>query len=74
MLTNRIRARFTMPDRPANPQPSAPSIPAGFVVTPAFFMAQASAWQWQLYQAAYEQARRIAAIPRHHRRFFTVWN
>jgi uncharacterized membrane protein SpoIIM required for sporulation len=47
-------------------------IPTGFIILPAFFIAAAA--QWQLYQAAYEQARRAAAVPRHHRRFFTVWN
>jgi hypothetical protein len=71
MLTNRIRTRFATPERPAK-APSA-GIPTGFVATPPFFTAPAQ-WQWQLYQAAYEQARRTAAVPRHYRRFFTVWN
>ena len=72
MMTNRIRARYATHDRPTDAQ--APSIPAGFVATPACFVSPAAQWQWQLYQAAYEQARRAAAIPRHYRRFFAVWN
>ena len=72
MLTNRIRARYATPERPTK-APTA-GIPVGFVATPSFFAAPATQWQWQLYQAAYEQARRTAAVPRHYRRFFTVWN
>ena len=73
MLTNRIHIRYATPKRPAK-APDNTGIPAGFVVTPAFFVASAAQWQWQLYQAAYEQARRTAAVPRHYRRFFAVWN
>ncbi|HEX4143843.1 MAG TPA: hypothetical protein VHY91_09945 [Pirellulales bacterium] len=72
MPTNRIRACQATQNRPG--QGPTPGIPAGFVVTPAFFIAAASQWQWQVYQAAYEQARRAAAVPRHYRRFFAVWN
>jgi len=72
MLTNRIRSCYAAQKRPA--QTSTPSIPTGFVVTPACFVSAAAQWQWQLYQAAYEQARRAAAVPRHYRRFFAVWN
>jgi hypothetical protein len=72
MPTNRIRACHATLNRPH----SGPStvIPTGFVATPACFVAPAAQWQWQLYQAAYEQARRAAAVPRHYRRFFAVWN
>jgi hypothetical protein len=70
MLTNRIRNYTTTQNQPA--QAPTVVIPTGFIVMPAFFIAAAA--QWQLYQAAYEQARRAADVPRHHRRFFTVWN
>ncbi|HEY1785782.1 MAG TPA: hypothetical protein VGG30_09550 [Pirellulales bacterium] len=72
MTTNRIRGSYAPQNRPA--PAAAPGIPTGFVITPAFFVAPAAQWQWQLYQAAYEQARLAAAVPRHYRRFFAVWN
>ena len=72
MLTNRIGACYAKQNRPTHAP--TPGIPTGFVITPAFFVAPAAQWQWQLYQAAYEQARRAAAVPRHYRRFFAVWN
>ncbi len=70
MLTNRIR-KYTPTQNSHAPSPTV-MIPAGFIIMPAFFIASTA--QWNLYQAAYEQARRAAAVPRHHRRFFTVWN
>jgi hypothetical protein len=72
MLTNRVQACYPTQNRPTT-KPT-PGIPTGFVVTPACFVTAATQWQWQLYQAAYEQARRAAAVPRHYRRFFAVWN
>jgi hypothetical protein len=70
MLKNRIHNHA----QTQNSYAQAPTvvIPAGFIIMPAFFIATTA--QWGLYQAAYEQARRAAAVPRHHRRFFTVWN
>jgi hypothetical protein len=70
MLTNRIQNLIPTQNQPA-PSPAV-FIPAGFIIMPAFFVASMA--QWQLYQAAYQQARQAAAVPRHHRRFFTVWN
>jgi hypothetical protein len=49
------------------------TLPVGFVIAP-MFMGQQAAWQAQLYQAAYERARAAAEVPRHYRRFFSVWN
>ena len=72
MPTNRIRACYATQNRPTDAPTK--SIPTGFVITPTCFVAPAAQWQWQLYQAAYEQARRAAAVPRHYRRFFAVWN
>ncbi len=72
MLTNRIHTCYAIQARPA--QKPTLGIPTGFVMTPAFFPSPAAQWQWRLYQAAYEQARRVAAVPRHHRRYFAVWN
>jgi hypothetical protein len=37
-------------------------------------VAQAANWQTYLYQMAYQQAVAELAPPRHHRRFFSVWN
>lgn len=73
MLTNRIHTCYAIEKRPAE-APTSGGIPTGFVITPASFVSPAAQWQWQLYQAAYEQARRAAAVPRHYRRFFAVWN
>jgi len=70
MLTNRIR-NYTQAQASHAPAPTV-VIPAGFIIMPAFFITTTA--QWGLYQAAYEQARRAAAVPRHYRRFFTVWN
>jgi hypothetical protein len=70
MLTNRIR-KYTQPQNAPAPAPTI-LIPTGFIIMPAFFIATTA--QWSLYQAAYEQARRAADVPRHHRRYFNVWN
>ncbi len=72
MFANRIR-NWQPARRPARPRPMtnpAPKLPTGFVAAPQFLLGQPAAWQVQLYQAAYQQARAAAEVPRHHRRFF----
>ena len=44
----------------------------GMVAVPV--MVQQGTWQAQLYQLAYQQAVAALSPPRHHRRFFSVWN
>jgi hypothetical protein len=76
MYANRIR-NWNVPRRPAKPSSqNMPSVamPVGFVIAPIFFLSQQPSWQAQLYQAAYERARQAAEVPRHYRRFFSVWN
>ncbi len=76
MYANRIR-NWNTPRREAKPgtqgNPSV-SMPVGFVIAPVFMLGPHAAWQAQLYQAAYERARAAAEVPRHYRRFFSVWN
>ncbi len=50
----------------------APKVPVGFVVAPQFLLGQPAAWQVQLYQAAYQQARAAAEVPKHYRRLFSA--
>ena len=71
MFANRIHKW----QAPALPQ-TAPgkTAPVGFAVAPEFLLAQTADWQQQLYRSAYERACAAVAIPRHHRRFFSVWN
>ncbi len=71
MLVNRIRG---MQGEPTSTQTPAVMVPVGFVVAPVFVVAPPVAWQLELYRVAYEQARAAAAIPRHHRQLFSVWN
>jgi hypothetical protein len=76
MYANRIR-NWNVPCRPAKPSTQSrpnPMPPVGFVIAPIFFVSQQPSWQAQLYQAAYERAREAAEVPRHYRRFFSVWN
>ncbi len=72
MYANRIRnwqpARRAA-KKPTMSKPTTPKLPSGFVVAPQFLLGQPAAWQVQLYQAAYEQARAKAETPRHYRRF-----
>ena len=76
MFANRIRNWKPAVRRAKSPSvsQSAAIVPLGFVVAPAFLMSQASAWQTQIYQAAYERARAAAEVPRHYRQFFSAWN
>ena len=76
MFANRVRnwqPAIRRKKSPSKPVPVA-FVPVGFVVAPAFFVSQASAWQAQIYQAAYERARAAAEVPRHYRRYFSAWN
>lgn len=73
MQANRIqhlqpRFRFAAP-----PQAAGPAIPHGFAVCPPQ-LAAAQSWQQDIYRLAYEQAKRAAEVPRHHRVLFSVWN
>ena len=50
----------------SQPQSASPSIAPGFVVCPIGAPSDFQAWQhWNLYQAAYAQARAVLAPPRH---------
>ena len=49
------------------------SVPHGFVVCP-LAMTPAAAWQQEIYRLAFERAKAAAEVPRHYRRFFSVWN
>jgi|HubBroStandDraft_6_1064221.scaffolds.fasta_scaffold1974787_1 hypothetical protein len=73
MYANRIR-NWQPVRRPAKPRPMpkpVAKLPAGFVVAPQFLLGQPAAWQVQLYQAAYQQARAAAEVPQHYRRLFS---
>jgi len=48
-------------------------IPPGFTICPPQLSA-GNTWQQEIYRLAYEQAKAAAAIPRHHRLLFSVWN
>jgi len=76
MYHNRISHHF---DRLSSFVPAAPvavgvaaSASAGMIIVPV--TVHPGSWQAQLYRMAYEQARAELAPPRHHTRFFTVWN
>ena len=49
------------------------AVPQGFVICPAALVA-VHGWQQEIYRLAYERAKAAAAIPRHHRVLFSVWN
>jgi hypothetical protein len=55
------------------PAVKAATVPEGFVVCPTALMS-VQGWQQQIYRLAYERAKAAAAIPRHHRVLFSVWN
>lgn len=73
MATNRLQSTSSGNLRTAPVQPSAPVVPPGFTVCPPQLTA-GSTWQQEIYRLAYEQAKAAAAIPRHHRMLFAVWN
>jgi hypothetical protein len=73
MAINRLQSIPSADLRTAPGQPSAPAIPPGFTVCPPQ-LAAANTWQQEIYRLAYEQAKAAAAIPRHHRMLFAVWN
>lgn len=75
MAINRMREFESTPghESPSQGRPGVPAIPPGFAVCPPALVA-AQSWQQEIYRQAYEQAQRAAAIPRHHRQLFSVWN
>jgi hypothetical protein len=74
MYANRIRNWNARPAKPGPQSAPTASVPTGFVIAPIVFSNPHAAWQAQLYQAAYQRARAQAEVPRHYRRFFSVWN
>jgi hypothetical protein len=74
---NRIATEAFVPVAVGQPLPLVAASSAGapstsMVMVPV--MAQQATWQAQLYQLAYQQAVAALTPPRHHRRFFSVWN
>ena len=54
-------------------RPLAPSVGLQGVVIVVVDPQQLAAWQ-EIYRLAQERARQALEVPRHHRRFFSVWN
>jgi hypothetical protein len=73
MAVNRLQSISSANVRTAPTQPSTPTIPPGFTFCPPQ-LAGGNTWQQEIYRLAYEQAKAAAAIPRHHRMLFAVWN
>ncbi len=69
MGANRLFRQASAPQAPS----SAPAIPNGFVLCPPQLM-NAAGWQQEIYRQAYQRACQQAAIPRHYRMLFSVWN
>jgi hypothetical protein len=74
MASNRIfRSAASTARKPQFSKTSVAAIPPGFVVCPPQLL-MANAWQQEIYRLAYQRAAAEAAIPRHHRSLFCVWN
>lgn len=73
MALNRLQSIPSANLRTAPAPPAAPMIPPGFTICPPQLSA-GNTWQQEIYRLAYEQAKAAAAIPRHHRLLFSVWN
>jgi len=73
MPANRI---FTQPGQLSVAKPAGPLVECGSVPTMIILVvdpAQLAAWQF-IYRMAEERARKALEPPRHHQRYFSVWN
>jgi len=77
MFSNRVSQyldRFSESLYPSDFLSQQPTIAAAASMICVPVMAPAANWQAYLYQMAYARAVAELAPPRHHRRFFSVWN